>query len=550
MRVFNLPLSWIIAAGVPLFYLFTYTPFGMDTTDFGYFYGYAWRILQGQMPYRDFAYIKPALPLYWHALWMWLTPENWQILGGKAGFLCSMLASAWFGALYLARIFKFSAMGASLPLLATTGFVFGVHSFPHMPWHTADGVLFSSCALWLGAVGWPVASGIAAVFAMLCKQSFLLVPVAILGMLWICRSKYEAIRFLIAALVCLALAYAWIYYNGAWENFRAMTTGQLALAEALDAGIFIYLRQNWIAPALAVLPWACALLFRISLPSWLLPAYCYMVILPVWYIIEVWRQKTWIGFGLSWPTLFMLMGGLCVVLPRIFLSRWWNGKRFSSLGSSFGLGSALVASWSVAISGGYKIPAFFATPLVFSFYVIHARMGGRVKNLAWLCLFSGIIMFWAGYQYPYVFPVRPLEKAWLAEDAGKVYPKASGVFVDADMLARLEELKYLRGKYGPRYKTLPGFPFSYYLNNDYPLYGSDWLIDWEINGDAEGMYKELLDKELTVFMERDQLDTKKADAYDRAAYSVPQKVRKLWRAVEETPHFVVFQPPLPQSKKL
>ena len=53
--------SWLVALAVPLAYLFLYVPVGMDTTDFGYFYGFSWRILEGQFPYRDFFYIKPSL---------------------------------------------------------------------------------------------------------------------------------------------------------------------------------------------------------------------------------------------------------------------------------------------------------------------------------------------------------------------------------------------------------------------------------------------------------------------------------------------------------
>ena len=141
-----------------------------------------------------------------------------------------------------------------------------------------------------------------------------------------------------------------------------------------------------------------------------------------------------------------------------------------------------------------------------------------------------------------------MPRAALNLGAGQIYPKAGGVRVDADMYARLAELKALRAKYGPNYKTMPGFSFAYYLNNDRPVYGSDWLIDWEINAEVDALYQELLDKKLTVFMERDQLDTRKADAYDRAGYSVPQRVRHEWRVVEETPHFVVFQPPLAREQ--
>ena len=544
---FRAILPWAVAELVPLAYLVLYTPYGMDTTDFGYFYGYAWRILQGQMPYRDFSYIKPALPLYWHAFWLWLTPENLGVLAGKAGFLATMLAASWCAAGYLGRIFNLKKLDLPLPLLATCGFVWGVHSFPHMPWHTADGVLFAGGALLAAASGWPLVAGLLAGCAMLCKQSFLLVPPAIVALVWVERGSWRrALRCALGWLAALAAVWLYLRAAGAWEAFSRMTTGQLDIREALDAGIYIYLRQNWLLPLLAVAPWLAARLFGKRAPAWLFPAYVYLALLTAWYVREVMAKQGWIGYGTSWPTLFVLLGCMAALLPSVFLVRWLCEPDAPSPRprACVGLGAGLVAAWSVAISGGYKIPAFFATPLLFSLFVVHARLGGRVRPLAWAALAAGLIMFGAGYQYPYVFPERPMPRASLTHDAGSVYPRASGVMVDADMLARLAELKELRAKYGPNYKTLPGFSLAYYLNGDAPVYSSDWLIDWEINGEVDRLYQELLDKGLTVFMERDQMDAERADAYDRAGYGVPQRVRHNWRVVEETPHFVVFQPPL------
>ncbi|MBD5539136.1 MAG: hypothetical protein HDQ94_03975 [Desulfovibrio sp.] len=539
-------LPWAAAVLVPLAYLVLYTPYGMDTTDFGYFYGYAWRILEGQVPYRDFSYIKPALPLYWHAFWLWLTPENWGVLGGKAGFLATMLAASWCAAACLGRIFRLEAMGLPLPLLATCGFVWGVHSFPHMPWHTADGVLFAAGALLAGVSSWPFLAGLLAGCAMLCKQSFLLVPPAVALLVWVEGASWRgALRCVAGWLGALAAAWLFLRAVGAWEALSRMTTGQLDIREALDAGILIYLRQNWLLPLLAAAPWLLARLARKKLPAWLLPAYVYLALLTGWYVREVLLRQGWIGYGASWPTLFVLLGGMCVLFPRVFLVPWLRDAdgHLPRLRAAVGLGGPLVASWSVAISGGYKIPAFFAVPLLFSLFAAHARLGGRVRPLAWTALVAGLIMFGTGYQYPYVFPERPLSRAALTHDAGTVYPRASGVMVDEDMLGRLAELKALREKYGPEYKTLPAFSFAYYLNDDRPAYSSDWLIDWEINGEVDRLYEELLEKKLTVFMERDQLEDERADAYDRAGYGVPQRVRRRWRVVEETPHFVVFQPP-------
>lgn len=107
---------------------------------------------------------------------MWLTPESVNVLAGKAGFVAGMLGASWFAALFLQKLFRLEALDLPLPLLATLGFVWGVHSFPHMPWHTVDGILFAGAALWAAVCGWSLAAGILAGGAMLCKQSFLLVP--------------------------------------------------------------------------------------------------------------------------------------------------------------------------------------------------------------------------------------------------------------------------------------------------------------------------------------------------------------------------------------
>lgn len=545
-------LAWAVALLTPLGYLFLYTPYGMDTTDFGYFYAYAWRILEGQVPYRDFYYIKPALPLYWHALWMRLTPEGINVLAGKAGFVVEMLAASWFAAAFLNRWYRLEALRLPLPLLATCGFVWGVHSFPHMPWHTVDGIFFASWGLWAAVSGWPMLAGILACCSMLCKQSFLFVPAGVILLLFLCRpGRHDALRCLIGWLGTLVLVWGMLRLTGALPAFLRMTTGQLAVAEALDAGIYIYFRQSWWFVVAALTPWILSRFCKKRLPLFLEPGVVYLALLAVWYIRETLLSRSWIGYGISWPTLFVVLGGICVFFPKYFLVPWLRQTDSPHLyrRAAIGLGCALLLSWSVAISGGYKIPAFFATPLIFSFLLMHARLGSHVRELAWACLATGLLIFGVGYQYPYVFPVRPMPRSALTLDAGEIYPKASGVMVDAAMYGRLKELKLLREKYGSVYKTMPGFSFAYYLNGDRPICLSDWLIDWEINAEADVVYQDLLDREITVFMERDQLETKKADSYDRAAYTVPQRVRHNWAVVEETQYFVVFRPPAPDRRK-
>ena len=541
----GLRLAWIAAIAVPLAYLFLYVPDGMDSTDFGYFYGYAWRILQGEFPYRDFHYIKPSLPLFWHAFWMAATPDGIEVLAGKAGFFAEMLAAAWFGALYLSRCFSLSRLGLPLPLLATAGFVFGIHCFPCMPWHTADGVFFASAGIFCASMNLALPAGLLCACSALCKQSFALVPIGCCIFLWLCFGRRSVLVCAAGWLAGMAAFSFAIWQAGAWGAFKAMTTGQLAIWEALDAGIGIYLHQNWWPLALCFVPWGLARLKGARTPEWLSPPLVFMAVVATWFLWLACTQKTWQGYGLSWPTTLVLAGGLMVFTPKTFTARYLACKNrpHPLLCASAALGLALLVSWSTAISGGYKIPAFFSTPLLFVLALWHAGLGHRAQTALWTALGLGLAMFSAGYHWPYTFPVRPLERAELAFDAGSVYPKAAGVRVDRLMLEKLEDLKLLRAKYGPVYKTLPGFTLAYYLNGDKPSCKSDWLIDWEINADCDAVYGDLVARKAVVFMERDQMDAEKADAYDRAGYTVPQRVRRQWRAVDETRHFVVFMPP-------
>lgn len=589
----------VFAVLIPLAYLALYAPYGIDTTDFGFFYGHPWRVLLGEVPFRDFYYTKPPASLYWHALWLGLTPERMSVLAGKAGFLAEMLAGAWLGALFLRRVFDFDRLGLPVPLLATAAFVFGVHSFPAMPWHTADGALFGAAALYaavrgtgagaglpsararladcLREVASGVIAGVLAGVAVLTKQSFLFVPVAVFLVALVFHSRRRAAGAAAGTALCLGAFVILCMHAGIWSAFRAQTTGGLSLHEALEAGLFIYLRQPLGLPAVAVGGWLLPVIAsRLGgrAPRWisrpwrlirrlLLPVPLYFLALTIWYVHTALTSREWIGYGASWPMLLVTAGGVMTLLPRHVLAPFARRDGLRSavarrIGPSVGFGAALLLAWSTGISGGYKVPAFFAAPLLLGAALLHVfisdrladRPGadqgaaGRSAPLLWLVLVCGVIMFRAGYERPYVFPARDMPRSSLTHDAGAVFPRLTGVLVDTQCLELLHELRDLRARYGPNYKTLPGFPLAYLLTGDRPALSAEWLQDWEINGETETVYQQLVDRDIVVLFERDQLDTISPDGYARTRYTVPARVRREWRQVDETRHFVVFRRPL------
>ncbi|BFR50154.1 GtrA family protein [Nitratidesulfovibrio sp. HK-II] len=605
-------LASLLAVAVPAFYVAVYAPYGMDTTDFGFFYGHAWRILQGEVPYRDFFYVKPPLSLYWHAFWLWLTPERFSVLAGKAGFYAEMLAASWLGALYLARAVDLRRLGVPLPLLATLGFVWSVHSFPPMPWHTVEGVLFGAGALYAVAAGHPLLAGVLAAASALTKQSYALMPLGVAVAALVAgrvagrgargRGGADAVNAtphdaaavplrvrlrglhwrdgclaLLGAAAVLSVFSGLLHAAGAWDAFRAMTTGQTGLGEALQAGVVLYLTQDLPLPALALLLWGAWAVLDGRPRGGVQPLVLYVLLVAADYLYTVGSTRAWIGYGADWPLLLVTVGAACVVFSGDLVGAFAvgggpgaasgegagkvsGGKQaegaapasslslFAPAVSPVGraavlLGAGLLLAWSTGISWGYKTPAFFAAPLWLAAMLVHARLGGRAATLAWVALVCGLVMFRAGYQHPYVFPQRPLSRAELAHDAGAVFPRLTGVKVDGVLLGTLRDLRDLRARYGANYKTLPGFPLAYLLTGDRPALPAEWLQDGEINGRVDEVYGLLAARDVVVFMERDQMDTVSPDGYERTRYSVPARVRREWRAVDETEHFVVFRRP-------
>jgi hypothetical protein len=264
----------------------------------------------------------------------------------------------------------------------------------------------------------------------------------------------------------------------------------------------------------------------------------------------------WIGYGADWPLFLVTVGAACVLCCGDLLGRFAVGAEAASAPAAAPspaippagraavlLGAGLLLAWSTGISWGYKTPAFFAAPLWLAAMLAHVRLGGRAATLAWVALACGLVMFGAGYQYPYVFPQRPFPRAALVHDAGAVFPRLSGVKVDDALLGTLRDLRELRARYGANYKTLPGFPLAYLLTGDRPALPAEWLQDGEIDGRVDEVYGLLVDRDVVVFMERDQMDTVAPDGYERTRYSVPARVRREWRAVDETERFVVFRRP-------
>lgn len=82
-------LAWCLL--LPLAYVLTIGRLGWSHSDDGFILGYAWRVFQGELVYRDFIYVRPPGSVYLHALWFWLVPRDWVFLTGRAAYCLQIM---------------------------------------------------------------------------------------------------------------------------------------------------------------------------------------------------------------------------------------------------------------------------------------------------------------------------------------------------------------------------------------------------------------------------------------------------------------------------
>ena len=159
-----------------------YSSFGFNPTDDGFTLAYGRRLIEGEIPHRDFIIIRPALSPLLHV------PEI--LFGGSCTFWLSRFVFffqcafiAWFSTAFINRNLSLALSSVELCAISAVSFAFCCHSFPAMAWHTIDGLFLLVLGFYLRTRITPNYSSIAYLLlglAYLCKQGFfLMIPVSL-----------------------------------------------------------------------------------------------------------------------------------------------------------------------------------------------------------------------------------------------------------------------------------------------------------------------------------------------------------------------------------
>ncbi|MDX2249797.1 MAG: hypothetical protein SF052_23640 [Bacteroidia bacterium] len=489
----------IICLFLPVVAFFAFGLHGFCDTDQGFIQALSWRIVQGEVPYRDFIYVRPPVSIYLHALPMLIFPPEWVLLLGRFTFYLFMGLSVFWITLSLQSYFDFKEIGLSPEAFALISFICCVHNFPPMPWHTVDGIFFASLGLnriSRGKNNFQLFLGLVCmILAALSKQAFY--PMIIAGLFLLGFLKGKKILLKISALTGLFLAgFAMfiMWADAGWfVHFWQQTTGATELKDLVEIGVVRYVKPFVLIVIPLLIVWRAQ-----SLYDWkYLPAIIFGSVflgLLGMHVYHTLKFHTYTGpsYGFS-QTFFLLSVG--VALKGL----WINPRAFSLLLC------LLMISWCTGISWGYANTMLCFTPILFGvIYGLYEEFNFTVPRYFYSIIV--IILIWIFailYQYPY----REAPREQITHSLAEIFPRFGGIRSGEEFYAKTVELKLLNEKYGGRFSVLPAYPLANFLTETANPLSTDWAHNVEVNyfRNQERLEAELAEKADFIFIEKDKI---------------------------------------------
>lgn len=510
--------------------------------DDGFTLAYSRRILEGQVPHRDFIIIRPFISPLLH------TP--FVLFGGEYTFWASRffvwfqfacISWAWVSAIN--RAFNNPFNNAMKLFVGLASFAASVHYFVLTAWHTVDGLFLSSIGAWLlvtqtqttkRVIGYLLIAA-----AYLCKQSFLfMAPLSILLMGDWREKKYWLTIALPAAGYC-----AYLLATGSFSEAVLQLTSQ---SDIVSTGFGSYLNYGTLLGTLAgygsmfLLSASTVPLLRTRRLSRYVGASILTVIPALLLAIGLYRGSL---ATVSFSIFGMVLG---TVLYRV-TSRTRRGEydlRVVLL--------ALLLAWSASLSVGYNFPTLFLGPLftILIAFVYSVRGPLNLKYLQpTLIVVGAAILLSFGVSRPY-YIYREQPSSGLTKSLDGVLPGGRLIYTNPntyDFLVDLNNATEAVSARNRQYAIIPDVP-GYWVQS---RQANPLLVDWPQPVELSNPY--LIDRvtsdlaakrgDVTVIVQK-VYAFYLADGFvplDYEQYPVVQYVRANFSKTSETEFFELYE---------
>jgi hypothetical protein len=487
-----------------------------NPTDDGFILAYSWRILQGEVPYRDFLYERTPLSPFLHLGWVAL-PDGWQIQAGRLAYYLELAGSGFvLTAWAIGR-----GLRASVPAAALAGgtFLVALHNFPPMPWTTVDGIFLASAGIaaflrWHDGRSnrWLAAAVTLLTLSFLAKQTF--APILALAGAYAAfvALRQRSLRVLIAAAVPPAIIGA--IFLLALVAFGALQAFVQQVSQPTQ------MRPNgenqWTGDffAIALNPYAAALSPGIAV---------FLAVLAGAFVLRD-RQaqvaKLASGLGLPLVLAVLVFAALELLVDRyvagivIFLAvatigatevvRAVRGRSTDVPLLAYAL--VLTMAWCASLSFAYQTPllAIAAVAPLLAMTVTQAptRFDRLLAALAFSVIAAVVIV--VNVDRPYRETPRDTQVA----DLGEIYPRFGHLYTNAFNADRHRELRDLSQRFAldehRPFVVLNEFPLAHFLSGTRNPLSLDWLEPQEYLGNEDRLRRELEASHAVILLERER----------------------------------------------
>lgn len=447
----------------PLLLHLAFSPLGFNPSDQGFTLAYSRRILDGQIPHRDFITIRPAGSPLFHVpevfVARWYANGSYTFLLERLVMWFEFTTSTWCFLLLTQRLTGVRLPGLVAVACAVIALTLSVHNFPAMAWHTVDG-------LFMTAVGMLLASRESA-RAKLPGYFFL-------GAAALMKQNFAVV----APLAALVLG----DWRRPWIALPAILPPLLYAGTVTAAGGFTDMREQLGTQSdLVAVGWRNYI--REDLARWLLVGAAAVVI----------RERLRWG----WAGFLILMGyGILKAVTSVDQSLplpigfWLFGLGAGALLAMAARASAgdvqavligLAVGWTASISVGYNSPllgaaAMVAPLLVVGWHSVAALPWGRwsvTAGMVALALLAALNLHET--RRGYIYREQPAEQ--LVYDLDGMFPGAARIRTNHNMYLTAQDLqRAVAMTGGRRYAIIPDFA-AYWVQADQ---ANPLLIDWPL----------------------------------------------------------------------
>ncbi len=522
---------------LPVLYCMLYAPYGMDETDQGFITALSYRISIGETQGLDFIYVRPPLSPILHTFELWVLPDQFEFLGIRCFAILFVWLSVFFSIKTLQQLFDFSSLYISPWLLGIIAFVFSMHNYPPMPWHTIDGILFSSLGAFLvtrGKQWYWIGSGLMVLLlAALCKQPYLVV---LIGGLFAAGYYYPP-KSLLLGIIPFLIATGLIFMAGGIEFWDRVFVDMAAASnpgEILGPGLRQYSTGALVAILLGI--------------GWIFGKRISKQRRVEWAAWGTLLGMILIYFGLQ--TLKLLTSGSFVppgfhFSQILFVLGIFITGRFLLAGQKEMIWGLLlhITAWASGISWGYQSPVLF---MVASFFSLACLLSWELdyRPPTWYFpSWAAIGLF--GYFLLYQAPYRDSPRSELQYDLGDHFAKLNNIYTHQERYDKYGDLKNLAERYDSKFSVLPAMPLANYITNSKPMISVDWPHDAEMAYERglERILQELNERRPAIFVDRETGATEAKASRKQYRSSLTGHVLDTWNLVEKTKYYDVYQHP-------